>query len=69
MDLEFETASGSIQRLSSSTRTSDKFLAFATDFPWLDEEEGHMFVIGTCFLQGLTMTVDMEESKVHIMNA
>ena len=69
VDLEFKTASGSTQRLSSSTSASDKFLAFATDFPWLDEEEGHMFVIGTCFLQGLIMTVDMDESKVLISKA
>jgi hypothetical protein len=69
VELEFETASGSTQRLSSSTSTSDKFLAFATEFPWLSEEEGHMFVIGTCFLQGMTMTIDSVDSRVLISEA
>ena len=64
-DVEFSTASGGVCRLSAS-RASPKFMAFATDFPWLEEEEGHMFVLGTCFLEGTSMVVDAELSRVLI---
>ena len=63
--VEFATASGGTYTLSAG-RASPKFLAFATDFPWLGEEEGHMFVLGTCFLEGLHMEIDTELSRVMI---
>ena len=62
-DVEFQTVSGVTQRLSAA-RPDPQFLAFATDFPWLAEEEGYMFVLGMAFLEGTSMAVDMEESRL-----
>ena len=62
-DVEFQTVSGVTQRLSAA-RPDPQFLAFATDFPWLAEEEGYMFVLGMAFLEGTSMAVDMQESRL-----
>jgi len=63
--VELAARDGTCQALAAS-RSSPLFMCLPTRFPWLGSEEGHMLVLGMCFLQGRTLSVDVETSLMQI---
>ena len=67
-EVELEARGGLICRLSAG-RPSPLFVCLPTKFPWLDDiGKGHLLVLGMAFLEGRSVSVDMDRSLMQISN-
>ena len=68
-EVELEARGGLVCRLSAG-RSSPLFVCLPTRFPWLDDiGKGHLLVLGMAFLEGRSVSVDMDRSLMQISNA